>query len=412
MFNQTALFGAALGIQEPIYIEKIDFDTEHGELHIYMNFRSGAKFPCPQCGKAGMPVRDTVDKTWRHLNFFQFKCFIHMRTPRTECPDCGTHLITPPWTRSGSGFTMLFELLVLTLAKTMPVLEIAKITGEHDTRLWRIIQSYVGSAYDDKDMSAVTAVGIDETSARKGHRYISVFTDMYRREVLFCTPGKDSSAIGKFKETFVKHNGSSDNIKELSMDMSPAFIAGAAEHLPQAEVTFDKFHVIALLNKALDEVRRTEQKHNPLLTNTRYVWLKNPHSLTTRQRQELTSLSRENLRTAKVYQMKLTLQDIYARIKSGPEAETAIRKWLSWAVRSRLEPVKDYGRMLTAHIEGVLRYFDSRLTAGISEGINSRIQQIKARSKGFRNTDNFINLIYLAMSGLAIPDLYVVAHTK
>lgn len=284
MFNQTALFGAALGIQEPTYVEKINFDEKQGELHIYMNFRTGAKFQCPICGDADMPLRDTIEKTWRHLNFFQYKCYIHMRTPRTECPECGVHLITPSWARSGSGFTMLFEALVLTLAQSMPISDIAKLTGEYDTRLWRIIRNYVGKAYAEKDMSAVTAVGVDETSVHKGHRYISVFVDMEKHEVLYCTKGKDASTIKSFKEELVKHKADAAKITELSMDMSPAFISGAAENLPKAEVTFDKFHVIKLLNEALDEVRRTEQKLNPLLTGTKYIWLKNPSNLTLKQK--------------------------------------------------------------------------------------------------------------------------------
>ncbi len=376
-----------------------------------MNFRAGAKFQCPICGNADMPLRDTIEKTWRHLNFFQYKCYIHMRTPRTECPECGVHLITPSWARSGSGFTMLFEALVLTLAQSMPISDIAKLTGEYDTRLWRIIRNHVGKAYAEKDMSAVTAVGVDETSVHKGHRYISVFVDIKKHEVLYCTKGKDASTIKSFREELVKHKADAAKITKLSMDMSPAFISGAAENLPKAEVTFDKFHVIKLLNEALDEVRRTEQKLNPLITSTKYIWLKNPSNLTLKQKQSLTTLSHENLHTAKAYQMKLTFQDIYAIITGEAEAKAAIKKWLSWAVRSRLEPVKSFAKTLKEHLAGVLRYFSSRLTAGVSEGINSQIQQIKARGKGFRNLENFISMIYLKLSGLLIPNVYV-AHSN
>ena len=169
--------------------------------------------------------------------------------------------------------------------------------------------------------------------------------------------------------------------------------------------------MVKLLNEALDKVRRAEQKITPLLTRSRYIWLKNPGNLTAKQRQELATLSRENLRTAKVYQMKLTFQDIYATIKDSTNAEIAIKKWLSWAIRSRLEPVKEFARMLKAHLTGVLRHFSSKLTAGTSEGINSRIQQIKARGKGFKNIRNFISMIYLEMAGLAIPD-FPVAHSR
>jgi len=410
MFNQTALFGVALGVEEPIYIEKIDFDKNLGELHIHMNFRKGGKFACSECGKTDLPVHDTEDKVWRHLNFFQYKCYIHLRTPRTDCPKCGVRLFTPSWSRNGSGFTMLFELLIMTLAKAMPVSEIANLTDEHDTRLWRIIRHYVGEAYEKKEMDKVHSVGVDETSVQKGHKYISVFADMEKREVLYCTKGKDASVISSFTEEIKKHNGNSEQIRDISMDMSPAFISGASEYLPNAEVTFDKFHIIKILNEALDEVRRKEQKNNPLLIKTRFIWLKNPRKLTKAQQEKMVTLSKENLRTAKVYQMKLTFQDIYSNIEDAATAEAAIRKWISWAVRSRLEPIKKFARMLKSHIQGVLRYFTSRLTAGASEGINSRIQQIKARAKGYRNTNNFISMIYLEMAGLEIPNL--LTHSK
>lgn len=175
----------ALGIEEPIYIEKIDFDKSLGELYIHINFRKGGRFTCSEFGKKDLPVHDTEDKVWRHLNFFQYKCYIHLRTPRTDCPECGVRLFTSFWLRSGSGFTMLFELLVMTLAKAMSISEIADLTDEHDTRLWRIIRHYVGEAYENKEMEEVHSVGVDETSVQKGHKYISVFADMEKMEVLY-----------------------------------------------------------------------------------------------------------------------------------------------------------------------------------------------------------------------------------
>jgi transposase len=182
--------------------------------------------------------------------------------------------------------------------------------------------------------------------------------------------------------------------------MSPAFIRGVADNLTGAGVTFDKFHVIQALNKAQDEVRRGEQKVNPLLTSSRYVWLKNPENLTERQKEQLETLRHENLKTAKVCQMKLTFQDIYRNIREPDVAKKAIEKWLSWAVRSRLEPIKEFAKMVKKHFTGIMRYFTSGLTAGVMEGINSRIQGIKRRARGYRNIDNFIAVIYLEAGGL------------
>jgi transposase len=400
---QAKLFEVALNVEEPIYIDKIEFNKGDGELHIHMDFKRGGKFDCAVCEASGCPVHDTTAKTWRHLNFFQYKCYIHLRTPNTKCDSCGVHLWIPPWGRTRSGFTMLFEAFVLTLAKEMPISKIAELVDEHDTLLWRIFNAHVKKAYSEKDMLKVTKIGIDETSSKKGHNYISVFVDMEARDVVFATVGKDAKTISKFCEELPKHGGNADNISEVSMDMSPAFISGATEKFTNASITFDKFHVVKQLNEALDEIRRNEQKVNPCLKGSRYIWLKNPSNLTVRQQNDLKTLSKENRKLSKAYQMKLTFQDIYRCIYDRDTADFALRKWLSWAVRSRLDPIKKFAKMVKSHYSGILRFFDSRLTAGLSEGINSKIQEIKRRAKGFRNMNNFISMIYLDCSNLNLP---------
>jgi transposase len=219
---------------------------------------------------------------------------------------------------------------------------------------------------------------------------------------MFATKGKDSGTIKAFSEELPNHQAVPEQIKEVTIDMSPAFISGVGEHLSEASITFDKFHIIQALNKAQDEVRRMEQKHNPLLTSSRYIWLKNPENLTAKQKELLETLRFENLKTAKVYQMKMTFQDIYRCIREPEAAEEAIKKWLSWAVRSRFDPIKTFAKTVKTHFEGIMRYFTSGLTTGTMEGIISRIQVIKRRARGFRNIDNFITRIYLEAAGLDI----------
>jgi transposase len=399
---EKELFGIALGIEEPVYVDGISFDPEEGELHIHINFRRGGRFGCSGCGEAHLPVHDTVEKTWRHLNFFQYKCYLHMRTPRTICPKCGERLWLPPWGRKQSGFTVLFEAFVMALAKAMPVSKIGELVDENDTRIWRIVRGHVERAYQRKTFETTAKIGVDETSSRKGHNYVTVFADMDSGEVLFATEGKDSTTFQSFAEELPKHEAVPEQIKEVTMDMSPAFISGAADVLPDASVTFDKFHVIKALNQAQDEVRRWEQKKNPLLKRSRYIWLKNPENLTAEQKKKLETLRFENLKTAKVYQMKLTFQDIYRNIKDPIAASAAIKKWLAWAVRSRIAPIKQFAKTVKRHWDGILRYFISRLSSGAMEGLNSRIQEIKRRARGFRNIKNFIAMIYLETAGLVL----------
>ena len=285
----------------------------------------------------------------------------------------------------------------------MPVAKIAALVDEHDTRIWRILHYHISKAYAEKDLSALSHVGIDETSYRKGHKYISVFIDMIQREIVYVTPGKDENTIARFSEELERHNSNCDQITNVSMDMSPAFIKGANHHLKSATITFDKFHVIKQLNEAIDEIRRNETALNPCLKGSRYIWLKNPINLTARQRENLKTLSKENRKLAKAYQMKLTLQDIYQNVDDIRVADISFQKWLSWAVRSRLDPIKRFAKMFKSHYNGILEYFNSRLTAGLTEGTNSRIQEIKRRSKGFRNINYFISIIYLEASNLILP---------
>ena len=147
---QTKLFEAAWCIEKPLYISNIEFN-ELSELHIYIDFERGSKFSCHICEKEECSVHDTVEKVWRHLNFFQYKCFIHFRNPKLKCNKCGVHLFMPPWSRPRSGFTVLFEAFVLTLVKEMPVSKIAELMDEHDTRIWRIIHFHISKAYAEKD---------------------------------------------------------------------------------------------------------------------------------------------------------------------------------------------------------------------------------------------------------------------
>lgn len=232
------------------------FQVQERGLDIYLDFPPGSVFPCAAGGRAGCQVYDTTERTWRHLNFFEHETYLHARLPRTECPDCGVKTVTVPWARVGSGFTLLFEAFVMILAKEMPVNAIARLVGEHDTRIWRILHHYVEQARSLQDYSGVAELGLDETSRSRGHNYITTFVDLGESKVLFATEGKDGGALGTFSEDLRRHNGQPCQIREVCCDMSPAFISGVEETFPQAPLTFDKFHVMKIINQAVDEVRR------------------------------------------------------------------------------------------------------------------------------------------------------------
>jgi len=399
IMEKEHLFEIALDIKEPLYIEKIDFSKDTGELNIYINFKKGSKFKCPICGKEGNPVYDTESKTWRHLNFFQYKAYIHFRNPRTDCKDDGVHMLIPPWAGKND-FTLLMDLMILELAMQMPIKKIAEMIDEHDTKIWRVVRNYVNTAHITEDFSKVKSVGIDETSSKKGHNYVTVFVDMKKSKVMYATEGKDSKTISKFKSELPGHMAYPGNIIDFSVDMSPAFIKGLEDNFPYANITFDKFHVIKLINEAIDKTRREEQKNNNELKYTRYLWLKNQNQLSDNQLTKIEMLSKQNLKTAKAYQMRLILQDIYNTSIDKTEASIRLNKLYQWAIRSRIEPIKVFARTLKANWAGIVNYFDSRLTNGVLEGINSLIQTAKRRARGYRNISNLIIMIYLVAGKL------------
>lgn len=389
------LFQLALGLSSPWFVERTEFDVQAKRLDLYLDFSRGGKFSCPECGESDCPAYDSKDKTWRHLNFFEHVTYLHARVPRIECVQCGIKTVCVPWGRSDSGFTLLFEAFIMALAKEMPVNAVARLVKEHDTRLWRILHYYVEDARSSEDYSNVNKIGVDETSSKRGHNYITTFVDMDKSRVIFATPGKDAATVTAFAEDLKTHNASPNQIQNACCDMSPAFIGGIENTFPDAPITFDRFHVMKIINEAVDQVRREEQTEQPELKNSRYVWLKNPEHLTVKQQMlfETLNVKQLNLKTARAYQIKLNFQELYHQPKAL--AQDFLKKWFFWATHSRLTPIINAAYTIKNHWDGILRWFDSRISNGILEGINSLIQAAKAKARGFRSTKNLITVVYL-----------------
>lgn len=389
------LFQMALGLESPWFVERAEFDAEVKRLDLYLDFRRGGRFSCPECGEGGCPAHDTTEKTWRHLNFFQHEAYLNARVPRVACARCGVKLAHVPWARTGSGFTLLFEALVLALVKSMPVAAVGRIVGEHDSRLWRVIHHYVDEARAEVSHSHVRRIGVDETSLRRGHEYLTLFVDLDEARVLFATEGRDAETFRAFRADLEAHGGDPERITEACIDMSPAYRKGLREYLPAATTTFDRFHVVKLLNEAVDQVRRAERKEAPQLARTRYLWLRNLGSLSPLQQRRLEQLLLEQtqLRTVKAYQMKLAFQDFWELPTA--EASRYLTAWCEWAKSSGPAPMARFARTVEEHREGILRWFRTRISNGLLEGLSSLVQATKARARGYRSTRNLIAMIYL-----------------
>lgn len=386
------LFKVALGIEDPWYIEDLSFDVERKRLDIRLSFKRGSRF---EVDGVLHPVHDTVEKTWRHLNFFEHECHLHARIPRVKTPDGRTIMVMPPWSGKLAGFTLLFEALILQLCRHMPVHQVAKMTGISDYRIWNMLDVYVSAARFGQDWSAVSAIGMDETSVARGHDYITLFVDMKERRTLHVAEGKDHETVSDFATQLEEHQGNPEQVKQVSCDMSGAFIKGVREFLPKASITFDKFHIVKIINEGVDAVRREEAKTNPLLKNSRFVFLKNDTNLTVKQRKKKDELqiSKLNLHSMEALRMRENFQAIY-HAKTALSFVKLLDDWIKWVEKCGLKPMEKVANTIARHIDGILQWKVSQLNNGILEGLNSVVQAAKRKARGYKKK-HFATIAYL-----------------
>ena len=345
-------------------------------------------------------MHDSEEKTWRHLDFFQHRAYLTARVPRVRCPEHKVKQVEVPWARERSGFPLLFEALVMALVKEMPVRAVAELIGETDMWIWRVVHHYVGEAVEAQDLSVLERAGIDETSAKRGQDYVSVFADLDERRAVYVCAGRDRGTVQAFSCFLETHGGEVRRVTEVCQDMSEASLAGTLKHLPAAEITFDRYDVRSHLSRAIDEIRREEAKqHRQLLKNTRYLWLKRPKNLTARQHDLLDELLQQPLEIVRAYEFSLRFDDFY-EIDDPDAADEYLRRWIAEVRTSELKPLIKFTRMLEDHWLGVMRWHHSRVSNGLLEGLNSLIQAAKRRARGDRTNRNYIAMIYLVVGKL------------
>ena len=403
--NEIMLLG--LGLQAPWKLvgQELKVDVQPHELHLQVEADRGSKFPCPECGELA-PAHDFTEQTWRHLNFFQHHCYIHARVPRVRCPEHGVKQVKVPWARKGSAFTLLFEQAAMTLVREMPVLAAARIMAITDKRLWRVVEHYVRKAIARLDLSAVTAIGLDETAAKRGQNYVTVFIDMERRNkpVLFVTPGHGKETVKAFRQFMVQHKGKPEHVLEVVCDMSGAFLSAVQQEFPRAEITVDWFHIVQTFTTAVDEVRKLEGRQTLMPKHLRWALLKRAEAerLTTNQLRAVAELTERGLETARAWRVKESLR--WIREATTPRAARwRITRFIGFGLEllgdsEILAPMRSALETLRRHAERVVRRWTSTYTNARLEGLNSLFQAARARARGYRNTNTFMTMIYLIAS--------------
>src|SRR5688572_21230111 len=397
------LYQQILGLAAPWRVEAVDLDLEHERVTVNVALEPGSVVACPACGAAA-PIYDHRERQWRHLDTCQFQTLLAARVPRVACPAHGVHQIAVPWAAPGSGFTALFEALVIGWLGAATTAAVARRMGLSWNAIDTIMRHAVERGLARREAQSPRKLNVDETSFAKGHDYVTVVSDSEAGHVLHVAEERTTESLNSYYATLKPEQ--TELIESVAMDMWPAYINATLAAVPgaRAKIAFDKFHVAKHLGEAVDRVRRREHRAllqigDETLKGSKYDWLRHRANMSYQQWIGFKALRESALKTARAWAIKETAMSLWHYLSRG----WALRAWkglLAWAQRSQLEPIRAVAAMLKKHLWGIINAIVLRAHNGGAESINSRIQLLKVRARGFRNKQRFITAIYFHLGGL------------
>jgi transposase len=397
--DDKQLFQATLGLKAPWFVSDVKLNKTDKRLDVFIDFERGARFPCPECHSL-YELHDTSQRTWRHLNFFEYETYLHARVPRASCPKHGVRQVELPWARPNSGFTLHIEAMVLALSDEMSVAGIAGHLNVNEDSIWRILQYHVNEARKNVDLSQVDQLAIDEFAVQKGHKYVTFFYDLKGRRVIHIAEAKGKESFASFVQA-VEGRPDLNKVKLVCMDMQPSFIGGCRETFPDAIMIFDHFHVIKLLNDTINRIRLEGARENEGLKKTQFLWLKNPDNLTEKQERKLLRVKDLDIKTAKAYHFKWAIQRTWQL--PPQQARAYLRKWIAWAERCNLPEMQKLAKSIRNYLDGIVESVRQRVTSGYAEGLNNKIRTAFRRAYGFKAKKYRDTMIHLVAGGLRLP---------
>jgi transposase len=360
---------------------------------------------CGGCGRCAPGYDRRPPRDWRHMALGSTVLWLRYAPWRVDCPACGVTVEQVPWARHDRRFTLGLEELVAYLARAMDFTAITRLLGVSWRAVAGIVERVVAERLPDARLTGLRAIGVDEFSYRKRHRYLTVVVDHDRGEVVWAAKGRGADALAGLFE----HLGEAGcaAIESVTMDMAGGYKKAVREHLPHARIVFDRFHVQRLASDAVDEVRRSEVRgaDDPamarVIKRSRYALLKSPWNMSRSQRQKLADIQANNQRLFRARLLNDTLADALD-YRQPKRARQALEEWLCWASRSKLEPFVRLARTIRDHKQGILAYIKDRLTNGFAEGINNRLRTIARRAYGFHSAESLISMLFLCAGGIEL----------
>ena len=404
--RDTDLYARILGVGQPWEVTDVELRLAAGEVEVKVEYAGSVAVACPACGAAAKR-HDTRLRRWRHLPTCQYKTILAAEVPRVRCPEHGVKTLRVPWSEPGSGFTALFEALVIEWLREASISAVARQLDLTWDQVDGVMERAVRRGLARRRLEVPRRLGVDETSFQRRHEYVTVVADIDHGVVQHVADGRGKEALAAYYDSFTSDELA--GIQTVAMDMWGPYIAATLAALPdaQSKIAFDKFHVAMHLGGAVDRVRREEsralrERGDETLTGTKHLWLYHPDRLPEKAAARFDQLVRKALKTSRAWMLKELAMEMWEQ-PDRQAARQIFDAWYAWAIRSRLAPIKRVAQMIKHHLEGVLNAIVAAVTNARLEGINTMIQGLKRSARGFRNRDRFRNTIYFHLGGL---DLY------
>lgn len=381
---------------------------ETGECMLVYIDRLGKRLlRCGVCRQRCLEVHDIRrEREWRDLSMRKLPLKLRYQPRRVECPRCGVRVEDFPWAEPWARVTTALSNAVAVLARELSWKGTAREYGLNWKSVATIVRRAVQYGLKHRKRPPVHAIGIDEVSRRKGQVYLTVVYDLERRVLLWVGDDRTEEAVRPFFTTEMGKRRC-QTLQVVCMDMWAAYAKLVRDHAVNAQILFDRFHIVKHLNEAVDAARRDlwrqlTTKQRVSFKGTRWLLLKNPWNLNSGQQERLSTLVRWNSPLVRAWYLKESFQ-LFWTYHQPWRAKQHLLKWMNSAMRSRLEPFEKFVGMLRSHLDGVLAWTKTRLSNGAVEGMNNKIKSISHRSFGFRTAENFIVAIYHCCARLPLP---------
>jgi transposase len=415
--QDTTLYSQILGLSAPWKVERVDLSNQREEIVIHIVHDRSEALLCPECARPS-PGYDTRTRQWRHLDTCQMKTILSAEVPRLNCPEHGVRQLRVPWSEEGSGYTAMFEALVIDWLHVGSISRVATMMRLSWNATAGIMQRAVDRGLRRRDESVAIDspqepahrrpkhLSVDEIAIAKGHTYLTIISDQDSGAVIAINDGRKKESLAAYLQSLSPE--ALQRIETISMDMAASYIAAACAHIPDAEkkICFDRFHVAQLLSKRVDQVRRSEHRAllgqgQKTLSKTKYLWLTNPENMSDSRYAELQRLLEIVDETSVAWKLKELAMTIWNE-SCQQIASAAWRVWFAEVAKASLRPMTKAAETIRRHIDGIINAMTHRRSNALAESLNSRIASIKKSAKGFRNHQRMKAAIFFHLGKLQL----------